>query len=365
LAQSLSCCPTHAIRFCINLAMPGALKPSTSSRQLAVAVSLFLGSYALLLPGLTATLFSLKAEMHFLGTAIPMLDLTKSTIGTIVHLHDEGHTLPALLIFLFSVLVPLVKLLALILATMRWGSDGEHLLASVQWVSKWATVDAFCIMTFAAAFIGMPANSALSVNLQLHRGFYCFLAYCILSVAALVSLPLKASPPVRLGRLAHIQCLRGPILLLAVFTFLGLLRMPLIRFQLSQIGFQRTLSVTDMMGYFAQGSLILPLASVAILVVLLPGLHVLTSLSQELNSAPRWLSLEGLGHFAMFDVLALSIAVTGMAAEGLSSHVQVEVLGGARLLISMIILYPLVRPFAEPYLLGSRCLKDAAFVEEL
>jgi len=343
--------------------MPGAVQPPTFPRQAALAATLFVSSYAFLAPGLTATLFSLKADIRFMGAAMPVLNLSKSTIGTILHLYDGSHLLPAGLIFVFSVLIPFLKLAVLLLAASRKGSDSEHLVRGLRGVSKWAAVDAFCIMTFAAAFGGMPAG-AFSVDLQLHRGFYCFLVYCILSVAAVVSLPSASGELTKTGRLSALP--QSPILLGVLFAFMGVLKLPLISFEVSRLGYHRRLCMADMIGYLAEAGLLVPAAAMICFVVLIPGLQMLTSLLQELNVAPRW-AAEWLGHFAMFDVLTMSIAVTAMASSGLSSQLHVEVLGGARLLMGMILLFPFVKHYALAYAsaAGSRCLKHADFVEEL
>jgi len=298
-----------------------------------------------------------------MGTNMPVLNLSKSTIGTILHLYDTSHPLPAGLIFVFSVLIPFLKLAVLLLAASRKGSNSEHLVRGLQGVSKWATVDAFCIMTFAAAFGGMPAG-AFSVDLQLHRGFYCFLAYCILSVAAVVSLPGAPGDLTKTGRLSALP--QSPVMLLAVFTFMGVLKLPLISFEVSRLGYHRRLCMADMIGYLAEAGLLVPAAAMICFVVLIPGVHMLTSLAQELN-APRWPIAEGLGHFAMFDVMTMSLAVTAMASSGLSNQLHVEVLGGARFLMFMIILSPLIKHYmlASLSAAGSRCLKHADFVEEL
>merc|ERR1719387_2451188 len=60
--------------------------------------------------------------MKIFGMEVTVLDMTKSTLGTVRHLWEGGHPCPAALIFLFSVAVPLVKLAMVLLAV--WRSSG-------------------------------------------------------------------------------------------------------------------------------------------------------------------------------------------------------------------------------------------------
>lgn len=328
--------------------MSGAYELS-SSRSI-WALVLFVASYALLLPGLGATLFSMKAEVKLFGTSMPVLDITKSTIGTISHLYEGHHYIAAALICLFSVFIPFFKLAAVVLAFRRMagpkennGSQAQLLIAGLQTVSKWATVDAFCIMTFAAAFAALPSASSLAVDLHLHTGFYCFLSYCILSIAAAVSLPtespniMRAVPMFRHVSLSY--TMRVTAVVATGVIWICLLTVPLISFDVKAFGFNRQLSIASLMIFLAEGRLWIAAASIAILVGLLPGLQLLSIIAKELD-VPLPFSRE-LWHFTMADVFLLSTVVTVLASTGLSSQLHVEVLIGARLMIAIMLFRPL------------------------
>jgi len=70
--------------------------------------------------------------------SVELLRQTRSTFGTIHFLHGEGAHLPAVLILIFSVLVPLIKFIVLLLIalapSMKWR---KQLYLFVRNWSKW------------------------------------------------------------------------------------------------------------------------------------------------------------------------------------------------------------------------------------
>eukprot|EP00930_Biecheleria_cincta_P037384 TRINITY_DN25657_c0_g1_i1.p1 TRINITY_DN25657_c0_g1~~TRINITY_DN25657_c0_g1_i1.p1 ORF type:complete len:352 (-),score=52.75 TRINITY_DN25657_c0_g1_i1:182-1237(-) len=351
--------------------MSGAYQPP--SLRTICAVVLFIASYALLAPGLTATLFSMKADVKFLGTTMPVLDITKSTIGTISHLYEGNHFLAAGLICLFSVFVPFFKLAVIVLTLGRIACSKEHngsqtqlLIAGIQAVSKWATVDAFCIMTFAAAFAALPNESSLSVDLHLHAGFYCFLSYCILSVAAAALLPAEPTntvhslPMFRHANLSY--TMRVVTVLAAGIAWIWLLTVPLISFEIEAFGFNRKLSVSSLMIFLAESGLWTAAASVVLFVGLLPGLQILSIIARELDVHLAYAT--ELWHFTMADVFLVSTVVTVLASTGLSSQLHVKALIGARLMLAVVIFAPLARRGLTAFA-GKFHVRRDDYVEEL
>eukprot|EP00440_Ansanella_granifera_P013700 gb/GFBE01014887.1/.p1 GENE.gb/GFBE01014887.1/~~gb/GFBE01014887.1/.p1 ORF type:complete len:356 (+),score=67.72 gb/GFBE01014887.1/:1-1068(+) len=355
--------------------MPGYTSQASgpSSLQTAAAVTLFVGAYVALVPGLIDDLFSLKAEVEFFGARMPVVDLTKSTVGTIKHLMEEKHPLPAALILLFSVVIPFLKLAVVLLAFGRGlfsstkRSPTQHLVHGLQEVSKWATVDAFCVMTFAAAFSGM-SSSSLMLDLELKRGFYCFLAYCILSVGAALAMPLDSSgfvPPPLFRRLALHNLVRVGALIGTCAIWMLILVTPLIQISIDQFSLHHKLSIVGIFGGLREAGLWVPAVSFAALVMLFPGLHAFLTAAQELDfEVPCVRVLPALGHFAMADVLLLSIAVTRLAATGLSNQLTVQVLPGASFLLTLLVLKPLM-PWAATTAAARQRAKMAEYVEEI
>jgi uncharacterized paraquat-inducible protein A len=149
-----------------------------------VCVAVFVIAYILLIPGLTMHLFSAKAVM--LGQTV--IDLEKSTLGALRMLFEKERYGAAVTILVCSVIAPFAKLAVMVVAAFVQRSyDGKSqyvspAITAVRRVSKWATVDAFTAASLVALFsnVTMPLGS---IDVQLHEGFYCFIGYCIFSVA--------------------------------------------------------------------------------------------------------------------------------------------------------------------------------------
>lgn len=180
---------------------------------------LLLIGYGLLYPGLTEPLLSItgyveKAELVQIGKdlikqnpetpqmIISLVDVlvgnmeisrtveayqkTRSIIGTIDELNQSGHTLVAFLIMVFSVIIPAVKGLIMISGYFVSHQNTKRRLREfAATVSKWSMADVFVVGVFVAF---LAANSVqkegglLSFQATPGNGFYCFVAYCLLSI---------------------------------------------------------------------------------------------------------------------------------------------------------------------------------------
>lgn len=185
-----------------------------------VGVLLLLCAYTLLVPGLTQPMLSVsgtveKAKLVELGKqliqespntpalvnnlvdmvvdsldvsgTISAFDKTRSIIGTASELYQNGHFPVAVLITLFSVVIPLIKALILLglLLPIRacWRT---LLLASSNSISKWSMADVFVIAIFIAFLAGngiQESRGLVDFNATLGTGFWFFLAYCLVSIA--------------------------------------------------------------------------------------------------------------------------------------------------------------------------------------
>ena len=117
---------------------------------------------------------------------------TRSIIGAVRQLYDVGSPLPATLILLFSVVVPLTKA-ALVGAAvyMRNAASRMRTLHFVEAIAKWSMADVFAvavlIVFLAAQATQQPGESApplLAFTAQFGPGFYWFTAYCVFSLAS-------------------------------------------------------------------------------------------------------------------------------------------------------------------------------------
>jgi paraquat-inducible protein A len=101
----------------------------------------------------------------------------RSVLGMLEKLWNGGNYWPFTLIFLFGILVPLIK--SGIIFYLLLGKDPDmKWYRFVQAISKWAMADVFAISIF-VAFLG--ANTMESTKAVLQPGFYYFSGYVILS----------------------------------------------------------------------------------------------------------------------------------------------------------------------------------------
>lgn len=156
-----------------------------------LALILILVSLGLLYPGLTNDILTLD-----IGAKIPLLgnfelyNESQSILKTIKALHENDSTFVAVLILLFSVIVPVLKALILItvllLKNMR---SSVKLYKFVGMIGKWSMADVFVVGVF-LAFLATGNNEA--INAELEIGFYYFTAYCIVSIIGIQVLDINA-----------------------------------------------------------------------------------------------------------------------------------------------------------------------------
>lgn len=184
-----------------------------------IGIALLVIAYGLLFPGLTQPMLSVsgtveKAELVEVGKALiqdspntPALvnnlvdmvvdtlevsgtvnafDKTRSIIGTAQELFNNNHQLVAILIVLFSVIVPLIKALILLSVLLPVSGKAKSLLLSTSnSISKWSMADVFVIAIFIAflASNGLQQSGGLvDFQASLGQGFWYFLGYCMVSI---------------------------------------------------------------------------------------------------------------------------------------------------------------------------------------
>ena len=101
----------------------------------------------------------------------------RSVLGMLEKLWNGGNYWPFTLIFLFGILVPLIKSGILFYLLLGKYPDIKW-FRFVHAISKWAMADVFAISIF-VAFLG--ANTMESTKAVLQPGFYYFSGYVILS----------------------------------------------------------------------------------------------------------------------------------------------------------------------------------------
>jgi hypothetical protein len=137
-------------------------------------------------PQITASLEKSAAE-------IEIYEQTRSIVGSVRRLYEVGSPVPATLILLFSVIVPLGKAALVTWAMFITNAGLRHrTLRFVETIAKWSMADVFVVALFIAYLAAQASQSAdprtapplIKFNAYFGSGFYWFAAYCIFSLAS-------------------------------------------------------------------------------------------------------------------------------------------------------------------------------------
>ena len=148
-----------------------------------VALVLILLSFALLIPGLLQPLLTIRASIEFMGVTRELFTQTRSILQTVKSLHESGNDFVSGLILLFSVIVPFAKGMALLVVlALRDQIARLRIHRFIATISKWSMADVFLVGIY-VAFLSAKATDNLDA--EIHRGFYFFAAYCLVSITSL------------------------------------------------------------------------------------------------------------------------------------------------------------------------------------
>lgn len=154
-----------------------SLRAFTFFGALAAVVTLF---YGLVTPILMVTIHK---EVDYLGEIVLSFE-SKGVMGSIGKLLENGDTVVAFVILLFSVIVPVTKTLALLFVSLFMTSKFAHsIVRFFKVIGKWSMVDVFVVAVF---LVYLTSNKGDVSHAEIEVGLYFFLAYVILSM--LVSL---------------------------------------------------------------------------------------------------------------------------------------------------------------------------------
>ena len=132
-------------------------------------------------------LLSLKQLFPVEGS-VEVFEKTRSILGTMHSLIENGHVVVGVLIGFFAVIIPSLKILLILLALLQSETQFKNKLLNISsLLSKWSMSDVF-VMAFIITFMAINANEgaieAVQMQAQLQSGFYFFAGYCILAIAA-------------------------------------------------------------------------------------------------------------------------------------------------------------------------------------
>lgn len=265
------------------------------------------------------------------GQSLPIVQLDSglskdrySVLGGIVQLFEGGDYLIGTVLFLFSFLLPIVKLVTLWALWFRVvdPEDRRRDLRVLRALGKWSMLDAFVAMTFAGTVqLGLLAKA------QPEPGIYFFSVAIVLSIAitAIVSRAAQraagTAPPVLAGPTRH-RPLWMALAALLVLAFGASLFLPVMRVTKWKLWSHEFSLYTGVQEILKEGEPVVGLA-LLLFVVLLPFLYysslaVLTCLRPDgagSRRAARW--FQHLAKWSMFDVFGLAILVVFLKVSDL------------------------------------------------
>ncbi|CAK9076839.1 unnamed protein product [Durusdinium trenchii] len=185
---------------CDRLSQPQARSPFWASAML-------IASYVLLVPGLTQVIFSFNIVVNVLGHRIDVqpekghVACTETITGLVELLNRTGSRTGAVLIVLYAVVVPILKLLLLALGeAFRYSSARGCVMISrtcilvVQSISKWACPDMFAYILLVHLVRLLDNGSLILTAAKLDIGFSCFSVFCVCSTISSLGIRLPELP---------------------------------------------------------------------------------------------------------------------------------------------------------------------------
>ncbi len=122
-------------------------------------------------------------EFEYIGDVVLSFE-SKSLLGSVVKLWESGEIAVALVILLFSILIPLFKTLSLMFVSVVMESKFAHRIVKFfKMIGKWSMLDVFVV---AVLLVYLTSNGSDVSHAEVQVGLYFFLAYVIVSM--LVSL---------------------------------------------------------------------------------------------------------------------------------------------------------------------------------
>lgn len=143
-------------------------------------VALVVLTFGLFTPLLTVTIHK---EFEYIGDVVLSFE-SKSLLGSVLKLWEDGEITVALVILLFSILIPLFKTLSLMFVAVVMESRFAHgIVKFFKLIGKWSMLDVFVVATL---LVYLTSSGSDVSRAEVQVGLYFFLAYVIVSM--LVSL---------------------------------------------------------------------------------------------------------------------------------------------------------------------------------
>lgn len=127
---------------------------------------------------------TIHKEVEYLGDVVLSFE-SKSITGSITKLFENGDTVVALVILLFSILIPSLKTISLAFVSIFMKNKFAHSIVKFfKAIGKWSMVDVFVVATF---LVYLTADKGDVSRAEAEVGLYFFLAYVIVSMIVSLS----------------------------------------------------------------------------------------------------------------------------------------------------------------------------------
>jgi len=149
-------------------------------------IFLSLSGVIALIAGVTIPIMmmSIHKEVEYLGDVILMME-SKGVLGSISKLVDGGNWVVGGILFVFSILFPLLKTLSMFFVALFVESRFAHTIVHFfKVIGKWSMADVFVVSTFLVYF---SASDGGMSHAEVQVGFYFFFLYVIVSMVTSIT----------------------------------------------------------------------------------------------------------------------------------------------------------------------------------
>jgi hypothetical protein len=174
----------NAIYFALGATTLVALYFLLSLRGFTIAISL--GALVALVNGLVTPimLMIVHKQVEYLGDVILSFE-SKGILGSISKLYGDDNLTVALVILVFSVVIPLLKTLSMLFVSLyEYSPFAARVVRFFKHLGKWSMLDVFVV---ALLLVYMTSNSQDISRAETEIGLYFFLTYVLLSMIVSLS----------------------------------------------------------------------------------------------------------------------------------------------------------------------------------
>jgi len=127
-------------------------------------------------------LVTVHKNFDYIGDIILSFD-SKGILDSIIKLFSQGENIIAIVILIFSVIIPVFKSFTLMFSTIFISHKRAHMLIKFfKYIGKWSMIDVFVV----SIFLVYLANNNGITDAKIEYGLYFFLIYILLSVIAAI-----------------------------------------------------------------------------------------------------------------------------------------------------------------------------------